>query len=127
MDPAIHKEMSSWAGNLKSEVDTKALELRTNSASMAMATVIRFKEDLKYQDKFGKTLKVVSGKLTEEQLMNIFTQARENGNASKEILAKEYHLSIDTITMLLNTGRVAILKTKKLAPSSKINELIVAV
>ena len=132
MDPTILKEMSSWAGSLKSEVDTQALSLRTSVASKSMATVIRFNEEKELTDRFGKLRKEVSGKLTEEQLMTIYKRAlSEQGQgqaASAAALASEFLVSERSIELLLAAARAPKLVAKTDgANKTNLNELVLAV
>ena len=132
MDPTILKEMSSWAGSLKSEVDTQALSLRTSVASKSMATFIRFNEEKELTDRFGKLRKEVSGKLTEEQLMTIYKRAlSEQGQgqaASAAALASEFLVSERSIELLLAAARAPKLVAKTDgANKTNLNELVLAV
>jgi len=129
MEPTILKEMSSWAGNLKSEVDAKALELRNSETSNAMATVIRFKQEREQVDKFGKMLKEVAGKLTEEQLMAVYTKAKDGkGQVTPKLLAEEFKVSPETIEAMLKVARAPTIVAKlDKANKTNLNELKIAV
>lgn len=126
MDPTILKEMSSWAGNLKSEVDVQALSLRNDEASKTMATVIRFAEEKGQLDRFGKQLKEVSGKLTEEQLMSVYIKAKASVDAG--VMAEEFKLPLPVVEALLKAARKpSIVAKANSANQTQLNELVVAV
>ena len=129
MEPTILKEMSSWAGNLKSEVDAKALELRNSETCNAMATVIRFKQEREQVDKFGKMLKEVAGKLTEEQLMAVYTKAKDGkGQVTSKLLAEEFKVSPQTVEAMLKVARAPTIVAKMdKANKTNLNELKIAV
>ena len=126
MDPTILTEMSSWAGNLKSEVDVQALSLRNDEASKTMATVIRFAEEKGQLDRFGKQLKEVSGKLTEEQLMSVYIKAKASVDAG--VMAEEFKLPLPVVEALLKAARKpSIVAKANSANQTQLNELVVAV
>jgi len=128
MDPAILKEMSGWAGSLKSEVDAHALSLRSSAASKSMATVIRFNEEKELTDRFGKLRKEVSGKLTEEQLQAIFTRALTQQQADTAALAREFQVTDKAVSLLLQAARAPRLVAKSnSANKTNLNELVLAV
>lgn len=125
MDASILNEMKSWPA-VRSGVDEAALKLRTSNDTMA--TMVRFREEARLQDRFGQQPKKVVGKLTEEQLVSIFVRARENKAWSTDEEAKvahEFSLSVESVRGMLATALAPKLVSK--GASQKLNDKIVAV
>lgn len=125
MDASILNEMKSWPA-VRSGVDEAALKLRTSNDTMA--TMVRFREEARLQDRFGQQPKKVVGKLTEEQLVSIFVRARENKVWSTDEEAKvahEFSLSVESVRGMLATALAPKLVSK--GASQKLNDKIVAV
>ena len=125
MDAGILNEMKAWPA-VRSSVDEAALKLRTSNETMA--TMVRFREEARLQDRFGQQPKRVAGKLTEEQLMSIFVRAREDKawSADKEAeVAREFSLSAESVRGMLATALAPKLVSR--GASAKLNDKIVAV
>ena len=121
MDTNILKEMSSWPA-VRSGVDEAALKLRTSNETMA--TMVRFREEQRLQDRFGQQPKNLVGKLTEEQISNIFIRARE-GCESVADLAGEFSVPPEGLGIMLGTARAPKLVSR--GPNKKLNDMIVAI
>ena len=127
MDPGILKEMSSWGGAIRSEVDQKTLELRQGAAAQGMATVIRFNEEKQQMDRFGRAPKTVLGKLTEEQIVSLFASSK--AGIASDALSKEFGVEKATIDVILKTARAPTIRVVSQAGSKKqslLNELRIA-
>jgi hypothetical protein len=115
MDPAILKEMSSWATitSKPDEINYKLLREKGED----MAVVIRHKDDMALVKKFGRIPKNLAGKVTEMQLVKLMKAALDKpaaNTASK--IAEEYNLNELPVKHMLKYARHAVVTQQKANP-----------
>ena len=86
MDPEILFQISKWQVKVKSENDSHELNLRKNSGEMA--TVVRQKAEAALIKEFGESPMLLSGRLTETQLLNIMNGGDPERPVNRDILKK---------------------------------------
>jgi len=112
MDPAILKEMSTWATvtSRPDEINYKLLKEKGED----MAVVIRHKEDLALVTKFGRTPKSLPGKVTEMQLVRLMKSVLDKPEQSTAVkVAEEYNLKELPVQHMLKYTRHAVVTQQK--------------
>lgn len=116
MDPAILKEMSSWATITSKPDEINYKLLKEKGEEMAM--VIRHKDDIALVKQFGRMPKNLAGKVTEMQLVKLMKAVLDNpaeNTASK--IAEEYNLKELPVQHMLKYARHAVVTQQKANPN----------
>jgi uncharacterized membrane protein YccC len=111
-EPHIMREMSKLQ-TVTSYVDEAELKLR--NAGEASASLVRHKEEASLLKQFGGiTPKTVGGKLTEQQLLKLMRNVRDDPKEhSVEQLAMQHNLKEDVLRYALRHARHAVVTPQK--------------
>jgi len=93
LDQSVVKEISKW-----SVVDSKTSKGIINDDGSAV--MIRLNEEKKLKDNKGNLPKQFLGKLTEEQLISVLSQSRDNTHTGDD-LAVKYGIKIESYNQLI--------------------------